>query len=170
MERSFPMAPMSRLIAGLTVLAWSVPALLLGLAAAGIAPPLTAGVGVAVALIYGAIWIWWRPASFGLGGAGLELRFPGRRTLVEAREVANARRLEAADFKREFGFGLRVGVGGLWGGFGWLWTRRGGWVEFYVSRTDGFVLVERRTGMPLLVTPKDPEGFVEALRVQLGLS
>jgi len=170
MERRFRLAPMSRSIAVLTAVAWGVPALFVGLAAFRIAPLFMLGVGFAVAALYGAIWLWFRPASFGLSGAGLELGFPGRRAIVEAREVTGARRLEAADFKREFGFGLRVGVGGLWGGFGWLWTRLGGWVEFYVSRTDGFVLVERRGGTPLLLTPEDPEGFAEALRVQLGLS
>ena len=30
------------------------------------------------------------------------------------------------------------------GGFGWLWTRRHGFVRMYVSRTDGFVWIARR--------------------------
>lgn len=170
MERRFRLAPMSRSMAILTAVGWGIPALFVAIAAAGVAPLFMLGVGFAVAALYGAIWLWWRPASFALSGAGLELQFPGRRAVVEAHEMTGARRLEAPDFKREFGFALRVGVGGLWGGFGWLWTRLGGWVEFYISRTDGFVLVERRGGTPLLLTPEDPEGFAEALRVQLGLS
>ena len=60
-------------------------------------------------------------------------------------------------------FAGRIGVGGLWGGFGWLWTRGRGMVEFYVSRTDGLVIVERRGGRALLFTPQDPEEFVDAL-------
>lgn len=170
MERRFRLAPMSRSIVVLTAVAWGVPVLFFVLAAFAPVPRFMVGVGVAVAVLYGAVWLWWRPASFLLTGAGLVLEFPGRRALVEAREMTGARRLEAPDFKREFGFALRVGVGGLWGGFGWLWTRLGSWVEFYISRTDGFVLVERRGGTPLLLTPEDPEGFAEALRVQLGLS
>jgi hypothetical protein len=58
----------------------------------------------------------------------------------------------------------RIGVGGLWGGFGWLWTTRRGLVEFYVSRADGMVLIERRGARPLLITPADPEKLLRALQ------
>jgi hypothetical protein len=166
LERSFALAPMSRAIAILTVVLWGVPALFLGLAGAGAAPLFLGGVGCLVAGVYGAVWIWWRPSRFVLRSAGLEVEFPGRRAEIPAHDITGARLLGADEFRREFGRALRVGAGGLWGGFGWLWTQRGGWVEFYVSRTDGFVLVERRSGTPLLVTPEDPEGLVEALRVQ----
>lgn len=167
--RSFPLAPMSRVIAFLTVALWALPVLFLVLAAAGAAHWFLGATGVGLGVLFGAIWLWWRPARFVLGAAGLEVRFPGRQMTVPAGDVTGVRTLAAADFRREFGFALRVGVGGLWGGFGWLWTRRGGWVEFYISRTDGFVLVERRDGTPLLLTPEDPEDFVEALRVQVEL-
>ena len=66
-------------------------------------------------------------------------------------------------FRREFGWGVRIGAGGLWGGFGWLYTSKG-LVGLYVSRTDRVVLVRRRAGRPLLVTPEDDERFVAALR------
>lgn len=36
-------------------------------------------------------------------------------------------------------------------------------VEFYISRLDGFVLIERSTGMPLLLTPQQPEQMVEQI-------
>jgi hypothetical protein len=42
---------------------------------------------------------------------------------------------------------LRIGVGGLWGVFGWLWTRRG-LVEVYVSRTDGWCSWSAGRGVP----------------------
>jgi hypothetical protein len=58
---------------------------------------------------------------------------------------------------------MRVGVGGLWGGFGWLYTSKG-LLGLYVSRTDRLVLVRLRTGRPLLVTPEGDERFVAALR------
>jgi hypothetical protein len=31
----------------------------------------------------------------------------------------------------EVGWSMRVGAGGLWGGFGWLWTERRGIVQMY---------------------------------------
>lgn len=54
---------------------------------------------------------------------------------------------------------MRIGIGGLWGGFGWLWPGRG-LVNFYVSRSDGLVLIERMSARPLLITP---EMMVQAL-------
>jgi hypothetical protein len=62
---------------------------------------------------------------------------------------------------------MRIGAGGLWGGFGWLYTRKG-LLDLYVSRTDRFVLVRRRIGRPLLLTPERDEAFVDALRALSG--
>ena len=58
---------------------------------------------------------------------------------------------------------FEVHTGGLWGGFGWLYTRKG-LLDLYVSRTDRLVLVRLRAGRPLLLTPERDEGFVDALR------
>jgi hypothetical protein len=33
----------------------------------------------------------------------------------------------------------------------------------YISRTDGFVWIERVSGRPWLITPEQPEAFVRAL-------
>ena len=88
---------------------------------------------------------------------------PGSHPAIPAHRIAAARTVTTAEFKAEVGLALRIGVGGLWGGFGWLWTQRRGLVEFYVSRLDGLVWIERRDGRPLLVTPSDPEGLVRAL-------
>jgi hypothetical protein len=58
---------------------------------------------------------------------------------------------------------MRIGVGGLWGGFGWLWTAKKGFLEFYISRAEGLILIELRQGNPLLITPENPERFRELL-------
>jgi hypothetical protein len=49
-----------------------------------------------------------------------------------------------------------------------LWTSRGGLVDFYISRTDRIVIVERKSGRPLLITPERPEQFVAALEAHAG--
>jgi len=59
---------------------------------------------------------------------------------------------------------------GLWGGFGWLWTRKRGVVQIYVSRDDGLVGIERVGGRPWLITPEHPEAFVRALSPQRVMS
>ena len=113
--------------------------------------------------LYAWIWLRWRPSGFEVSADGLTIRFPLGRRQVVARDIASVRVLAVATFREEFGLALRIGVGGLWGGFGWLWTSQRGLVEFYISRLDGFVLVERRAGRPLLVTPQSPEELVDAL-------
>ena len=68
-----------------------------------------------------------------------------------------------ADLRQEIGWGMRIGAGGLWGGFGWLWTARRGVVWMYISRLDRFVWVEQANERPLLITPDRDEAFVLAL-------
>jgi hypothetical protein len=163
----FPLAPMSGLIRALTAAVLAIPALFV---AAGLAAPapLLVTVGVVTALLYLAIWLGGRPTAFEVSAAALRIRFPWRTRAVPAREILGVRLISGTAFREEFGFAVRIGVGGLWGGFGWLWTAQRGFVELYVSRVDGLVLVERRRGeTPLLVTPAEPEEFVEALSALL---
>jgi hypothetical protein len=73
------------------------------------------------------------------------------------------RLIDRDELRRQVGWGMRVGAGGLWGGFGWLWTTRRGIVQMYVSRLDRFVWIERGGERPWLITPDRPEMFVAAL-------
>jgi hypothetical protein len=82
---------------------------------------------------------------------------------IAAGDIAGAEVLSREAFRRDFGWGMRIGAGGLWGGFGWLYTRKG-LLDQYVSRTDRLVVVRLRAGRPLLLTPERDEGFVDALR------
>lgn len=91
-----------------------------------------------------------------------------RRRLIAAREIAGVRPIEPWELRQEVGWGVRIGVGGLWGQFGWLWTARTGNLVTYVSRTDGLVLIERHTRRPLLITPAERDEFVRALQSVLG--
>jgi hypothetical protein len=61
---------------------------------------------------------------------------------------------------------LRVGAGGLWGGFGILWTARRGIVRMYVSRLDDLIWIERGREQPWLITPEQPDAFIHALSHQ----
>jgi hypothetical protein len=163
MSKRFPIAPMSRPIRVLTIVLLLLPAVLLVLGTRwGTAAQLTTA-GLLLGALDAAVWLFWRPTHFDVTPAGLRIRFPGRTRLVPSGDVASVGTIGAAEFRERFGLALRIGVGGLFGGFGWLWTRRRGLVEFYVSRSDGLVLVERREGRPLLVTPADPDGLAGAL-------
>jgi hypothetical protein len=149
---------MSPAIRGITVALLAVTAALL---AAGVLFERALLVpGLLLAATEVVVWLWSRPRAFVLGGGALRLEYPVRTWAVPLQDVASVRAFEVESFRSEFGFPLRVGVGGLWGGFGWLWTTRRGWVDFAISRTDGLLLVERHRGRPLLITPERPEEFL----------
>jgi hypothetical protein len=159
MLHAFALAPMSALIRWLTVALWLLPAAfgLAGLAASRVllVPALL------LPVLYTGVWLFARPRQFEARAGALDMVFPAWRR--SATGVTGARLMTERELRETFGWAMRIGVGGLWGAFGWLWTSRGGLVELYTSRADGLVLVERRGKPPLLVTPDDPEGLVRAL-------
>ncbi len=159
--RSFPLAPMSALFLWLTVGLMPLPFVFL-LAPGGPTEPILRGTGLFVALIYASVWFWWRPSRFEIDADALTAVFPMRRRRTPRAEILRAEVLDMAAFRARWPRAMRVGAGGLWGGFGWLRSSRG-WVEFYISRMDRLVLIERRDRIPLLISPADPEAFVQAL-------
>ena len=148
--RRFRLAPMSPLILWLT----------LGLLAAPVAVLMSALFwklmlvipGLLLGAIYAWVWLRFRPTSFVVHSGALEVIWP----------------LKRRQLRREVGWAVRVGAGGLWGAFGWLWTQRRGIVQMYVSRTDGFVWIERIRDRPWVITPENSEAFVRALSSKPG--
>jgi hypothetical protein len=114
-------------------------------------------VNAGMLMIYAGIWLWLRPARFELTESDLVVVFPGRRLLVPRASIAGARLLAREEFRPLFGWAFRVGAGGLWGGFGWLWTSKRGRVDMFISRLDRCVLLER-TGAPPLLLSAEPAG------------
>ena len=58
-----------------------------------------------------------------------------------------------------------------WRDLGWIrlaLDETAGVVQMYISRTDGFVWIERASGRPWLLTPDQPDEFVRALSRSLG--
>ena len=160
---SHRLAPMSALFA---VLTWGLMALpvVFALVPTWVGEPGLALVGAFVALVYPSVWFWWRPGRFDVASDGLTVVFPLRRRHTQRAAILGAERIDWAAFRKRYPRAMRVGAGGLWGGFGWLRSSKG-WIEFYISRMDGLVLVEREGQIPLLISPEDPEDFVAALRV-----
>jgi hypothetical protein len=161
--RSFPLAPMSAPIRLMTLLLLALPVLFLVLAF--LAEPALLLAVVLVGATYAWVWLWLRPSAFLVGDdGGLEVVWPLRRRRITAERIAAVRLLTPRELRREIGWGLRVGAGGLWGAFGGLWTRKRGLVLLAASRTDRFVWVESTPGgRPWLITPQRPESFVAAL-------
>jgi hypothetical protein len=160
----FRLAPMSGLIRGMTGALLLVP---IGFLAAALLDPRLfplAPVGGAIALSYIFIWLYMRPSAFVVATEGLDIVWPLRRRRIPWANLVGASEVARQDLRREFGLLLRVGAGGLWGGFGLAWSSRGEHLGLYVSRhADGFVLVRCRGTRSLLITPERPAAFAAAL-------
>ncbi len=167
--RSFEFAPMSGLILTLTVGLCLLPAAFIAGATLQVSPasPILLPLGIGLAALYGAVWIYSRPTRFELHSSHLEIIWPIRRRRISLSEMQRVRSMSAREFRREYGGTARIGVGGLFGVFGWLWNRKLGLIDVYASRLDGWVVIERTKGHPLIITPRRAEAFVGALSAQL---
>lgn len=158
---TYRMAPMSAPILVLTLGLLALPAVFALLAMRGTS--LLAVPAMLMVVLYAWVWLWFRPTEFRVRPDAIEVIWPLRRREIPRREISAVRLIDRATLRREVGWGMRVGAGGLWGGFGWLWTTRRGLVRMYVSRVDHFVWIERGSAQPWLITPDHPDAFVRAL-------
>lgn len=152
---------MSRTVKALTIVLWMLPALLLaGSMAAG-----RSFVAIAVLLLslYGWVWARIRPSAFVVYPDRVEVMWPMKRRTLPRSAIQGVFTVDALTLRNMVGWGTRLGFGGLWGVFGWLWTTRRGFVRVYASRTDTFVWIDCRGRRPWLVTPEDPGMFVGRL-------
>jgi hypothetical protein len=165
MRKEFPVARMSPLILGLTVLLLAMPVLFIGIGIFIPAPTQTVMLitGVLIVLLYLGIWVYARPSSYHVTPAELTILWPVRRKPIPRHDVASARVMDLSSFRSEYGNTIRIGAGGLFGTFGWLWSRKAGRLDVYVTNLGPWVVVERRASRPLILSPEDPEGFADAL-------
>ena len=160
---TFRLAPMDFLMRLLTLALLALPPLFLSIAVLGNRWLL--GPAAFLVAVYVRIWLWFRPTRFIVHPRVLEIVWPVRRRTIPREDVVAVRLLDKHELRREVGWAMRGGAGGLWGGFGWLWTQKRGIVRMYISRTDGLVWIERRDDRPWLITPERPEAFVRALEL-----
>jgi hypothetical protein len=159
--KSFRLAPMSPLILVLTLVLLALPVVFVTSTAIRGGP--LAIPGFLLLAIYAWVWFRFRPTLFVVRPEVLEVMWPLKRRQLRRQEISDVRLIDKEELRRKTGWGMRVGAGGLWGGFGWLWTERRGIVQMYISRTDGFVWIERGDQRPWLITPEHPTAFVRAL-------
>ena len=158
---TFRLAPMSPSLLVLTGVLLALPLALLGLAA--LLTPLLLGPAVFILAIYAWVWLRYRPTAFVVHPRALEVTWPLRRREIPRDDISAVRVIDRQTLRREAGWGVRVGAGGLFGGFGYLWTTNRGLVRMHVSRTDRFVWIERKSDRPWLITPDQPDAFVRAM-------
>jgi len=157
----FRLARMSPTILAFTLGLLVLPLVLLGYAASGESPLVVPG--LLLVAIYAWVWLRFRPRCFVVHPDAVEVIWPLKRRQIPRGDIFNVRLISKDELRQEIGWRIRVGAGGLWGGFGWLWTQRRGIVQMYVSRADGLVWIECVSGRLWLITPEHPEAFVRAL-------
>ncbi|MEY3299738.1 MAG: hypothetical protein RLZZ597_2998 [Cyanobacteriota bacterium] len=167
LSHSFKLAPMSPLIRGLTLILWLLP-LTFGTWALVSHERIAGIIFLLLIALYGATWVWYRPSRFVISPDSLKIIFPGWQRRIPMGDISHICITSKEDFRQQFGWAIRIGVGGLWGGFGWLWTAKQGLVEFYISQLDSFVLIKRTTGKSLLITPDNPNQLVEIIQEMLS--
>lgn len=159
---TYRLALMSPEILVLTVVLLPLPLFFVALAFFYTTPLLLAP-ALFILVIYAWIWLLSRPTGFVVHPRYLEVTWPLKRRQIPRDDIQAVRLIDRQTLRREAGWGMRVGAGGLFGGFGYLWTTRRGLVRMFVSRTDHFVWIERRSERPWLLTPDQPDAFVRAL-------
>lgn len=163
MGRVFSIAPMSSIIRAFTLALLGLPVVFLVLYFMHAdAWPLLPTAGF-LALVYASVWFFGRPSQFEVDPTALTIRWPVRSRRIARGEIRGASIVTGRDLRGKLGFTVRIGAGGLFGVFGWLWTPRRGLVDIYTSRADRMVAVERTNGRLMLLSPGDPEAFVSAL-------
>jgi Bacterial PH domain len=161
--KNAPMSPFFVLVTGVTLaipVIWAVMIFTVGHGIWKTSLAVIAGFAVTVALI----WLYLRPAGYTVDDERVTVRWPLRKLVLKRSEIENARTLDRAMLRRDFGWSARVGVGGLFGTFGLLWTTKRGWMSAYATTTNDWVLLERAGGWPLLISPERPDDFVRALK------
>ncbi len=161
---TYRLAPMSPGILALTMVLLSLPLVFLALAAFWTMPLLLAP-ALFILVIYAWIWPLARPTAFVVQPRAIEITWPLKRQEIPRSDIQAVRIIDRQTLRREAGWGMRVGAGGLFGAFGYLWTTRRGLVRMFVSRTDRFVWIERKSERPWLITPDQPDAFVRALSI-----
>ena len=162
MSHSFKLAPMSAGIRAITIGVLLLPLIFGGWAifSRDLLPVIFA---LLIIAIYAVVWFWCRPSRFLLRSDSLEILFPRWQRKILLTDISEVEAIDHQTFCDRFGTVIRIGVGGLWGGFGWLWTSKQGLIEFYISQLDNLVLIQRFTGKSLLITPENPTEFCEIL-------
>jgi hypothetical protein len=114
-------------------------------------------------LLSAGVWLWMRPTHYEIDSRALTVVWPLRKYVVPKSSINRVRVLDDVEIKKELGSAVRIGVGGLFGGFGLLWTRRRGLIRFYITRCDSLVMIDRNDGRSFLITVDNPHGMVKEL-------
>lgn len=160
----FAMAPMAPVFVLVTGMLLAIPVIWIA-AAITRAEMRTNAIAMASAFIAAVVGVFvaMRPTHFVVDEERITIAFPVRSSSIDRASIIHARILPRSDLSAVLGWSWRFGVGGLFGNFGLLWTSKRGWVTTYLTTRDAWVLLERSSGRPLLLSPADPHAFLRAI-------
>ncbi len=141
---------------------WAIPFLLVYFAVANNEPALFI-VAIFFILLMAWIWLWMRPTHYTVDSRALTIVWPLRKHVMLKSSISGVRILDKKQVKEELGLAIRIGVGGLFGGFGLLWTRKRGLIRFYITRLDNFIMIDRHAFRPLLISADNPQKMLKEL-------
>lgn len=123
-------------------------------------------IAAAVALVLALLVCVYRPSRLEVSHLGVRIAWPLRSRLIRPEDIES---VERADRDRTGRVYRAFGMGGLFGTFGLCRSKQLGFVDTYVTRRTGAVLISRREGRgrPLLITPDRPDDFIAAVRAIL---
>ena len=163
MDTTYQPAKMDTAITIVTVFVFLVLGFFLVLAVSTHEKPMW-GAAALVALVIAISWQM-RPARYEVSDEAVRIvrAWPFKSIAIPKAEIKDVRpvKLTAKTLRT-------CGVGGLFGSGGWFWNRELG--RFFVAITNGRKLVLIANGGKFVISPDDPDRFVQELKSEAGLS
>jgi len=170
-ETTFAIAPMDaamKLSTTLILAFWgmlSVGLILLGVWLPQLATGWMIGLAVVAAILGAAlvvlIRLYSRPKGFTICSEGMRIDWPGRSRKLPKGAFTEMRLVTSTELGP---LTRRFGLRGLLGCFGWFTSEYMGNMDAYVTRNDGLVYLRLKNRRPLLLTPAQPQTFLETLK------
>lgn len=115
------------------------------------------GIGVLAALsIF--VFALFAPRGYGVAVDGVTVFRWGPNVRIPLGEISEVAEVAPGRSSRTFG------VGGLFGFWGMFHSKSIGAFRAYITRKDGLLVIRRKAGAPIVLSPDDPAGFMTAVR------
>jgi hypothetical protein len=150
------------------ILALGAALALAALTTTGVGHGTTPRAAFVFALVIAGTGLLGRPLRFEVDERALRIVWPLRSRQIQLQSIQKVELISGEAFRRMYGLGVRIGIGGLWGSFGLLRTARETF-SMWVSRSDRYVLVRVEGSRALLITPAEPEEFIASLARGAGI-
>jgi len=112
-------------------------------------------------LIIGASAVIYAPRGYAVTSTHIKALRLGPDTNIPLENIESVESVKLKRVIRTFGYG------GMFGAWGWFWSKEIGNFRAYVTRRDRSVALRQRNGTPLVVSPDDPDGFMAHVRSHL---